>query len=165
MLNTVVDRHYRDNHKKLIKVVSRRLDNNKALAEEAVQEAYTKALEGLKDFHAEKSFNSWFTSILNNVVRDVQNTERGRGVIRRNEAFSLIFDGIYEPPYDWEQFIKTVEKDIATVKNPVQRHILTLYFLKRLQPREIVALNDLYNLKLIDNLIQRFKKALQERYS
>lgn len=75
--NNIVEAHYRENFDKLVKVAARRVPNNSlALAEEAVQESYTKACKYFRTFDpGQSSFATWHSKILRNCINQLRTLE------------------------------------------------------------------------------------------
>jgi RNA polymerase sigma factor (sigma-70 family) len=78
----LIEEHYRQNFEKLIKRTTWRVPNrSQALAEECVQEAYTRAMKYWKTFNPKQDiFNKWFEGILRNAVNDCRTQEADRGI-------------------------------------------------------------------------------------
>lgn len=80
--NQEYEKHFRTRRKMFITLATKRLSNNPSAAEEAVQEAYTRAWQYRDKFNPRiKKFDAWFRTIFNNVVRDVAKVERSYGAI------------------------------------------------------------------------------------
>ncbi len=70
--DTQIEAHYRDNYKRLERSIGHRVGYTNS--EDAVQEAYTRALKYWSSFDPDEgTFTQWFTSILNNAQKDVLN--------------------------------------------------------------------------------------------
>jgi RNA polymerase sigma factor (sigma-70 family) len=82
--NELIEEHYRLNYTRLVKTVTRRVPNKSvALAEEVVQEAYTRALKYYATYEPEiNTFDKWFGGILRNATNDCRTTEGSRGTIK-----------------------------------------------------------------------------------
>jgi RNA polymerase sigma factor (sigma-70 family) len=75
-IHTLED-HYIKNCQKLIKRLSYKAGTVWA-AEDCVHEAYARAIRYIESCDNDKDFNKWFTTILNNVLIDYKNAERGQ---------------------------------------------------------------------------------------
>ena len=77
----MIEDHYKNNFKRLVnKTVGK--TGNRYNAEDAVQEAYTRALAYYKTFNPESGvFEKWFENILNNSVRNLNSEARSKGIV------------------------------------------------------------------------------------
>ena len=66
--------YYKQNYDQLVKRASKRMPSIED-AEDAVQEAFTRALKYLPSFNG-KSFDNWFLTILSNVCKQMYNANR-----------------------------------------------------------------------------------------
>lgn len=167
MRNTIIDTHYRQNYKRLVKTIARRFGGNTHLAEEAVQEAYTKAVKYFKLFDPDKKpFNAWFTSILNNAVRDLQRQEMHRGAIKEGEELELIPDPRnQEETTHWDEIRRHINSDIDTLSNETHQEVLELYFNKGMQPTEICEIIEGVSREAAKKIIQRFRPFILDKYA
>jgi RNA polymerase sigma factor (sigma-70 family) len=112
-----------------------------ANAEDVVQEAYTKALTYIDKYNSERGeFDQWFSTILNNVLKDFKKIEHARGVVYLDaEEFNLPSELVTSPKLEGERFRNGLKELIA--KQPVRRQtILTLYYIDGWEPHEIASL-------------------------
>jgi RNA polymerase sigma factor (sigma-70 family) len=77
--NETIEQHYRHHYKILVKRAAWRVPNKSvALAEEVVQEAYSRAIKYWKTFDPNKNkFGAWFNRIYNGCVADCMRAENG----------------------------------------------------------------------------------------
>lgn len=130
--DNIIENYYRHNYPSLIKLARRRIGNySLPLAEEAVQEAFVRALKYFHTYKRQDQFDKWFKRILNNCINYIKAQERGRGV-----TFNLNIDieeldrGMsFELPIDiLEQMRDLSERD---------KQIIELYFFAGFKSREI----------------------------
>lgn len=132
----VVSLHYSENYDKLVKRTTWRVPHrSEALAEECVQEAYTRAINYFNTFDAKKdSFDKWFSGILRNAINDCRNTEKDRGV-----STEVLDEGeLPLTPSRHERFMALfILKDM---KEGSKKKILSLFLLYGFKTREISEL-------------------------
>ena len=73
----LIEEHYSMHYLRLLKTAQSK-GLSFYLAEEAVQETYTQAMEKYHDDI--RDFNKWLQQILNNVIKDIHRQERNRGM-------------------------------------------------------------------------------------
>ena len=79
--NEFVESFYRENYTVLVKIARRRVGNYSiVLAEEAVQEAFARAIKYFKTYRSASSFNDWFRRILYNTINRLKTQEMNGGV-------------------------------------------------------------------------------------
>jgi len=129
-----VEKHYRKNYRTLVKKTRNRVPNGStALAEEVVQEAYSRVYKYFETYSPkDKNFDGWFHRILMNCVSDCKSQEADRGVVRSNTEE----EGV--------QFTEKLDQDtILHIQNsinsyaPEDKKIIQLYFFCGLNTREI----------------------------
>lgn len=142
-MSSLVEDYYRNNYDRLVKTVVRRLDNNYDIAEEAVQEAFTKALTFLDAFNPSRhEFGAWFNTILNNCVRDAHQSERNRGM-----SLDEVGCNIPDKSEDRCQVLNVTKAEIlekiGTMNEGAAKKVVTLHYIKGQQPRHICQILDL----------------------
>lgn len=151
----IISIHYDNNYDILVKRVCRRVGNNYALAEEIVQEAYTRALRYFSCFDPDlKPFEAWFNTILNNATRDIQKEERESGMPRDEEDF-------VEPP-ESKTLFRAVSKHIDEMSASDDKEIMHMYFNMSMTPKEISEVVESTTPKTIRNKVAYFKKLLSD---
>ena len=127
---SLIEDHYRKNRGGLIKTF-RKILRSHHLAEEVVQEAYTRALTYYNTFNKNSSFDKWFSMILTNSMKDKTAEERMHGQSLDDErdielphpGFNIVYlDQV-------RQFIEDQEGNV--------RNILTFYFFNQMTSKEI----------------------------
>jgi RNA polymerase sigma factor (sigma-70 family) len=164
--NKIIERHYRANFSRLTKLMARRLGGDKHLAEEAVQEAYTRALKYFKTFDPEvKEFDIWFNTILNNATSQLKAVELHRGVMKDNEDLEHIAeDGDKEAKAHWNQLKQKIAEDIDAIDNKTHAEVLRLHFHTGLVPSEICEIVEGVTREAAKKIIQRFRPFVLHKY-
>lgn len=148
-----IEIYYRENYDKRVKFARKRIGNyNLALAEEAVQEAFFKALKYFPAYNKEEGFENWFGTILINCINDVKNAERDRGVS-------------YNEDLDGEEFNDDFEitKEVVDLfaKEPGRnRAILNMYFFYDFKSREIAEVMQLSH-DVVRDVIRAFRRRIR----
>jgi RNA polymerase sigma factor (sigma-70 family) len=161
MRNEVIEKHYRENYNRLVKIVSRRLGYNPHLSEEAVQEAYTKALEHWDVYDHKRSFDGWFVTILNNCVVNVTRQEKDRG-ISIEEVGQLSEDEENLLRLDNNLVSREVRKMIMGTESALHKDIIYLFFIKGLSLKSILSLTEATSLSMVKKVISRFRQTTVE---
>lgn len=162
-MNLFMERHFRENYSRLVKVVLRRLGNNKALAEEAVSEAYTRAMQYYHSFNEDyERFDGWFISILNNAVRDKRKEEIGRGVFKEEDIDEIDVGMIHNAANS--ELTKLVDKELSLVSNITHRQVNTLYFKNNLTAKNIREIMEGLSLNSIQQIVSRFRNSFVKKY-
>jgi len=86
--NKLIEEHYRQNYKQFVKLATNRVPNKSvALAEEAVQEAYTLAIKYFRTYDPAKgNFQNWFYYILRNAIKATMNREGSVTIVELDET-------------------------------------------------------------------------------
>lgn len=150
------DEFYRVNHERQIKTIQRYLKSEYEQAEDVVQEAYSRAIKYRNSYNEDLSaINTWFNTILFNVLKEVQNKE------------------VLNEPYEeerhseelWEQTTHEVfEKELALLKNKKHKHILELFYLVGYSSREIAQVVPNVTQTNVTTIANRFKQRLHKRH-
>lgn len=153
----LIEQHYRENFERLSKITARRFSDRLSIAEEAVQEAYLRAYKYIHTFDDDiKPFEHWFSTILNNAVKDLQRDERASGIRYDDEMLTDNFS-VVAP--------KSPDELIALHKAITEHHereILTYFFILGLKPREIFELVDGRTVHAIKSVVYRFRKEFSK---
>jgi RNA polymerase sigma factor (sigma-70 family) len=152
----LIEDHYKKNKDGLIKTF-RRILRSHHLAEEVVQEAYTRALTYYKAFNKNSSFDKWFSMILTNSMKDKTAAERMHGQNLDDErdlelphpGFNIVY---------LDQVRQFIESQPGNVRN-----ILTFYFFNQLSSREIAEIVPERDTK-IRQIIMEFREQLRDRF-
>lgn len=155
---SIIEKHYRHNYKQFVKLATYKL-NTREDGEDAVQEAYARAMKYSNAFEMGMHFNHWFMRILRNVIKDAISEKYGR--MHLEELDEEQVEGKEESNYS-KRLLAIVEKEINETANAEHREILELYFTYGFSHSEI---NELTPSKYhtIRTVIDRFKRSLRTR--
>ena len=153
----LIEKHYRENRNKLVKKLSYRAGTEEA-AEDVIQEAYYRALKYFASFRQQDNFNKWFSTILNNCLREYKNIENGHSASEFEEEEA---EGTACPHYP-NHIMRDIMVLIGT-KSPVQKEVLNLYFKQEYSAIDISRITD-YSYANCHQIIQRFRNELKELY-
>ena len=129
-----LETHYRENRNTLVKRMKGRVPNNsEALAEEVVQEAYTRAFKYFSTYKPKNNnFEDWFYRILLNCVSDCRSEEADRGVVRdKQEEEEVYFEGKLN-----QDMLIHIQNTIDSYE-PEEKKIIQLYFFGGLTTKSI----------------------------
>lgn len=144
--------YYANNHDRLIKIAKGRLDSPQD-AEDAVQEAFTRALKYAHTYDPSRPFEGWFVALLQNAIRDQHKYSRMGGMTTDElPEDELVDDNNLDLPY--EELRKLIQSKEGNTKD-----ILQLYFFAEHTPRDIHEILGVPN-KTIRMCIYRFKKEV-----
>jgi RNA polymerase sigma factor (sigma-70 family) len=155
---SIIEKHYKNGYKQFVKLATYKL-NTREDGEDAVQEAYARALKYSRSFEMGEHFNHWFIKILRNVIKDAISEKYGRAHLE--ELNEEIVEGNADSFYN-KKLMEIVNEQLNCVKNEDHREVLELYFMYGFQFREIKEMSPLKinNIKLI---VKNFKKELRIR--
>lgn len=152
---SIIEKHYTHNKNMYVKRSKYRVGDD---AEDAVQEAYTRACQYAYTFEMGMNFNTWFSKILSNVIKDFIRA-RFDGI----ETVELETESneYAEDTSKYDDEIDALRHRIQNVKKESHREILSLYFIYGLPLSHINQIvEDKY--KNIDQIIYKFKKGILE---
>ena len=115
-------------------VAARRLLNNPADAEDAVQDAFILALERLDDCKNPERFGGWFLTIVRNRAHNVREYERVRGTDPLEESWANR-TGEYRPA-EQRELSERLEDALAELTN-LQKNVVLLHDYEGFKHREI----------------------------
>ena len=152
----IISDYYKVNFKKLVnKTVGK--TGSRHNAEDAVQEAFTRALTYWESFNPNGSFDMWFDKILGNSVRNLNSEARSKGMTHP--------DTISPPPINpayLKRFLKEIKEEID--KRPEDRRkILSLAFFDEYTPLEISHITN-KTVNAIRIIMFRFREDIRLKY-
>lgn len=117
--NEIVEAYYRENYTVLIKIARRRVGNySLVLAEEAVQEAFTRALKYFKTYNSDNLFNDWFKRILYNTINQLKTQEKNGGATTTEDTESISHQGDVAFTKEIVDLLnKCTERDVEILNN------------------------------------------------
>lgn len=152
--NEIVETYYRENYSNLIKIARRRVGNySLVLAEEAVQEAFTRALKYFKTYNKKDLFDNWFKRILYNTINHLKTQEKNGGV-----TYIEIHDEYMENSNI--SFSKEII-DLLSQVGERDLSILNNYFFYGLKTREISELLNVSH-DVVRDRIRTFRERLRK---
>lgn len=151
-----IEKHYIENRQKLVKRMLFRSGSEED-AEDIVQEAYLRAILYHKSFNGDM-FDKWFSTILNNCLREQKNIQSGHSADQFIEEEA---DGTGCPHYS-EHVMREVYELINT-KSLVQQEVLNLFFQQEYSAVDISRIT-MYSYSQCHQIIQRFRNELKELY-
>lgn len=152
----VLNQHYDNNHGKLIKRMTFR-SGTVWSAEDIVQEAYYRALLYIRSCEIE-TFSQWFSTILNNTLREYKNQEKGYSPVEFDEDED---EGTQCTNYSGHVMAQVYE--LIETKSLIQIEILMLFFHQEYTARDISRITD-YKYAQIHQIIYRFRQELKDLY-
>ena len=148
----LLEAHYRAYYKDSLKfVLSKNLP--RYIADEVVQEAYTRALEFWQTYDETVPFDKWFTTILKNCKNKAWKQERQHGGVEEAEYEDEPVAIKRLMLRDIERMIYAQDKDIVPT--------LVLFFIKQLNAEEISYLVP-KSKRAIDNIVHRFRLLIRK---
>lgn len=153
-----IEKHYLTHKDRLIKRTSFRIGGNFHGAEDIVQTAYERALRYRKSFDG-GIFDKWFNTILNNCLREYQNTERG--YVQPDEEDEELAESMSCPSYP--QHVMREVFELINTKSEAQMEVLNLFFKQEYTAIDISRISSIpYG--TAHQIIQRFRNELKELY-
>lgn len=152
-----IEKHYRDSRGKLVKKLTFRAGTEEA-AEDIVQEAYYRALKYFASFNQDEDFNKWFSTILNNCLREYKNVEKGHTNDEFNEEEAEGTACTSYPGHVMRDIFHLIEQ-----KPAVHKEVLYLHFRQEYSPIDISRITD-YSYANCHQIIQRFRNELKQLF-
>lgn len=152
----LIEKHYKDNRQQLMKRMTFRAGTPEG-AEDIIQEAYYRALKYQNSFNG-VHFGKWFSTILNNCLKEYKNLENGYSLEEFDEELA---EGLSCRSYP-EHVMREVFELIET-KSEVQKEVLGLFFKQEYSAMDISRITD-YSYAQCHQIIQRFRNELKELY-
>lgn len=153
---SLIEVHYKTNFNRLVKRMTFRVGEEWG-GQDVVQEAYTRALKYIDGFDG-TNFERWFTTILNNALREHKNNETG-----------LVYQTFDEDDVDGHPCTHYPDRitqeiyDLINTKSVIQIEVLSLHFKQGYTARDITRITD-YSYSAVHQVIQRFRNELRELY-
>lgn len=150
--NEFIETYYRENYKERLKFARKRVGNyNLALAEEALQEAFCRALKYFPTYDPKEDFEAWFGKILINCINDVKRIEGDRGVSHSDTSGN---DYITTIPFN-KEVVELFDKE-----TPRNQEVLNMYFFYGYKSREVAEFMHISHDSVRD-IIRTFRKRVR----
>ena len=138
-----------DRHKDRAMTLAMRMLKNRQDAEEAIQDAFVRAFNGLRRFEWKSSFSTWFYRIVFNVCSTMLAKRGGNEIEISMDETELASRFVLSPEngapdlaVENAEFREIIQDEINRVP-PAYGAILTLFFLQELSYEEIVHVTEL----------------------
>lgn len=152
--------HYRHNRENEVKRFSYRAGGIEN-AEDVVQEAYTRAITYLHAWDRDKtSFGQWFSTVLDNALRDFKREERQQGLVMQEDK---VVDNL-ELEVDKEKVIEKMLQEIEEMPLERNREILRLFVVLGYQAKEVAQILEA-NVHTVRKVVADFYKYAREVYA
>lgn len=156
----VIEQHYRAHRDKLVAFYSRSLGWHDA--EDAIQEAYCRALQYLNKPLSYEEFSQWMSSIIKNSVKDSLKDKHNRGQTVSDVSVFIDDDVQHHSPE--EEFLckekaETIRDIIEGRKSP-EKEVLSLYFIYFVGYEGIRNIVPGVNYGYIRKMVSSFRKEL-----
>ena len=155
MRNETVEKYYRENYDTLIKYARRRVGNySLPVAEDAVQEAFYRALKYFTTYNNEESFDGWFKSTLSNTINHIKGVERDQGLVMTEEK-GIVTDARMKSVILSKEVIDEINNS-----SDRDRRVFEAYFFFGLKTREISEVIPVSHSN-VRYLISKFREKMQ----
>lgn len=153
-----ISKHFEENYDRLVKIVRNRA-GGEYNAEDVVAEAFARAIQYQDSYREVFPFENWFTTILNNALKDFKRDERHSGtfVELEEDHISTDEDGNFIMVLA-DELVEEIES-----RKGDEGTVLYLYFLRGYKRRDIVRTTE-FNDNTIKSYIKRFKAEMKEKY-
>jgi RNA polymerase sigma factor (sigma-70 family) len=152
--NIIIEAYYRENYNLLIKIARRRVgDYSLVLAEEAVQETFSRVLRYYKTYNEADNFDSWFKRILYNCIHNIKRQEQDRGVTMKEEDEEATSQG--------DTILTKEILDLFGQQTPRNLEILNMYFFYGFKSQEIANLTSVSH-DVVRDVVRTFRKRVRE---
>ena len=142
----IIEEHYRKNAARLMKQTGN---------EDAVQEAYTRALTYWEGKSEADSWDAWIGIILRNCLRDDAKAEAMRGMVVEPEENSLELAQPSPVNLDYLDVVAQIKKQPENIQ-----HVLYLYFSMGYTSEEI-SQQTAFKQAHVRKIVQRFRESLE----
>jgi RNA polymerase sigma-70 factor (ECF subfamily) len=149
--------HQLEERRQRLHRVARSWCRNRTLADDLVQETFTKALRSLDQLREPKAFDAWLFHILHNCWCDHCRRERPSEDI---EDFADASELASEPPHESREVVKAVRAAVTRLPEP-QRIVLTLVDLAGFSYAEVEMILEI-PIGTVTSRISRAREALRD---
>lgn len=152
---------YQTNHRRYILSASKFTDKDMWLAEEIVQEAYSRALKYSKSYNKKfGNLEQWFSNILYRSGIEFKKSELDKGMVREIKEGDIVEEA------DFGRNLRAMAEldDNLNTLGPMARHICYLYFVRGYKPREIVEVTG-YKNNTVRQSVKEFSNKMRKKYA
>lgn len=153
-----LEQFYRANFDRYVKQYTNRA-GTKESAEDAVQEAFVRALKYWDSYDPTHPLDTWFNRIISNALKHQKSMDKGR--VNHEEFDEANVDGTDCRMLN-QRLWRQIQEEIK-VYDGQHYEILSLYFEHQYQPRDICKVVDM-KYKTVETFLQRFKLMIKEKY-
>lgn len=154
----MIEEFYRDNYKRLVSTVAKRLNGDRATAEDVVQEAFAKAVYFFPAYDPQRGkLSSWFNTIMYNVLSDVHNNKKEH----TTDSEEVTVQDVLGDGMNTSDFSNFLVKKISEIKNAKHREILILFYIFGFSSKEIPYMMEEVSQTLVTTTALRFKERLK----
>lgn len=145
-----------------LKKITKLLKGDTALAEDVVQEAFTRAIKYIHLFNEERgSIETWFNAILFNTMRDIQKQERHVAELNKEIHFYDLLDPA--KPLITPEYLVDIYKYIQNISNRRHRSVLELFFIYGYSSKEISKIESNMTQSNVTTIVMRFREQLKKQ--
>lgn len=157
----MIEAYYNEAKPKLLKQIRGR-GVRQDLVEDVLQESFARALKYIHTFDSKRNMPAWFNTLMNNAIRDCKKEDKAQGVVTARDLKKLDDEDAVEDPSYVKLLCKNLEKELVGRKES-HKHILFLYFMQNLPPRDICQITE-EGYENVRRVLQRFKVEMKEKY-
>lgn len=155
-----IEEMFKTNHRKFLMTASRFTEKDLWLAEEIVQEAYSRALKYKDSYNARfGNTEQWFSNILYRCGIEFKKAELDKGMVREVKDSDLVTHEDFGRDL---RLMAELDDNLNTL-GPMARHICYLYFVRGYKPREIVDITG-YKNNTVRHSVREFALKMKEKY-
>lgn len=152
----LIEKHFVANRSRLVKKMFFRSGNMED-AEDIVQEAYYRALKYARGYDG-MHFDQWFSTILNNCLRDQKNMQNNHSLDMFDEE-----EAEGSPCTHYSEHVMREVYELIATKSLVQQEVLNLHFQQEYSPIDISRMTE-HSYAKCHQIILRFRNELKDLY-
>lgn len=155
----LIEDFYRENYTKFVNITRGRAGSHHN-AEDVVQEAFTRALQYHRSFNpAITSFDTWFSRILQNSLRNQNQDRRAQGMVYDTRTDGL---ATHTPNAYLQRFLTEIKTDIAAL-DVRKQEVMNLSFFMGYTTTDISRIVNM-SVGAVRTMIHRFREELRLKY-
>ena len=158
-----LEQFYRTSYDKLVGFMSKKVGGHREVAEDIVQEAFSRAVRYLPSYDEERgTLFTWFNSILFNALRDQQSQNKGQNNFVDVEVLSSV-DVLSTVSLQQSAEIATIiDQNLRQVPNHHHRRILELFYVMGYNSREISEIEEGVSQSNVTTVVMRFRDKMKK---